>query len=628
MADSKDPNAALKQPLEIARETFKQMATKRIVPTPDNYEQLYYELAHIELPPTFQSSFEDAISQLPHDNAAQVKWVNAWKRCLADKNWDVLSETLLQGMDLSIQTSQQWSNAILTLLKSWDTKQVGLTTHKKQEALDRLLKKFGQDALLAEKIQNLANSWLEYQSVDETQSIDVLEVDDKSAGSTTMPLVADDGEAPQTSVTPQDNGVFNKTPDPFQESFNELKEVLLQSIKYGFIPRLDGYPELQEEVQALYQLADKAKKIEHWKEVVTKFRVLIVKVELIGASEVGVKNDLLRMLKLLVDNIGELVQEDDWLRGQLSVVQTIISSPLDRSTLIEAEQSLKEVIYKQGLVKNSLDDAKNTFKKMIATFIDRLHHMSDSTGDYANVIGEVSNKIAQTEDVIVLNQAVEQLMKASNTMQADIVRSRDTLLEQTKEADEAQAKIKLLESELSSLSEQVRVDQLTGVLNRRGMDEAFTQEIARAERSGEPLCVALLDIDNFKKLNDNYGHDVGDEALVHLATIVKETVRPTDVVCRFGGEEFVVLLPNTKLDNASSSLLRLQRALTKKIFMANQSQLVITFSAGISLYRSGEMAADVLHRADQSMYLAKKTGKNKALTEEDLMVKTKSDLDS
>ncbi len=626
---AKQQNATInqKKSLEIARETFKQMAAKRMVPSPDNYTRVYYEVAEMEPQQSFESAFKAALSSLNLENVDELKWVKNWQNCLDASNWDNLADILQEGMDFSIQASQTWPDAIRGLLKNWEAKQVGLTSVQKSQALEKVLKNFGQDALLAEKLLNLAKNWENYKSADSSK-IDVLE----SAGASDLPtdVVLADVVAAESPVEAEvvDNGVFNRTPDPFQESFNELKEVLRQSIKYGFIPRLDGYPELQEEAQTIYQLAESAVKLEQWQEMLKAFRALIVKVELINANESGVKNDLLRMLKMMVDNVGELVDEDAWLRGQVATIQTIIASPLDRSMLINAEQSLKEVIYKQGLVKKNLTEAKETFKKMVSTFVDRLTQMSDSTGDYANTIGEVTATLAQTDDLVEINHAVEQLMRASNVMQTDLTRSRDELLVQSSEVDEAQAKIKLLESELSSLSEQVRVDQLTGVLNRRGMDEAFEQEIARADRSGDPLSVALLDIDNFKQLNDNYGHDVGDEALKHLAKVVKESVRPTDVVTRFGGEEFVILLPSTQLDEGSTFLLRVQRALTKAFFMANQAQVVITFSAGIALYRQGEAAADLLHRADQAMYLAKRTGKNKAMTEQDLLVQAKANLTS
>src|SRR5690606_2572761 len=99
-------------------------------------------------------------------------------------------------------------------------------------------------------------------------------------------------------------------------------------------------------------------------------------------------------------------------------------------------------------------------------------------------------------------------------------------------------------------SRQMRHDQLTGTLNRRGLEEVFEKEAARAQRRGSTLSIGLLDIDHFKKLNDTLGHHTGDAALVHLANVVRKHLRPQDVLARFGGEEFLILLPETETDDA------------------------------------------------------------------------------
>jgi diguanylate cyclase len=125
------------------------------------------------------------------------------------------------------------------------------------------------------------------------------------------------------------------------------------------------------------------------------------------------------------------------------------------------------------------------------------------------------------------------------------------------------------------------------------------------------IAIALLDIDNFKKLNDRLGHGAGDQALKALAERVKQQLRPVDAVARYGGEEFVVMLPDTTIEQGREVLTRMQRALTAALFMHDEEQVFVTFSAGLTLYRAGESIEQALDRADEALYEAKRTGKNR-----------------
>ena len=148
------------------------------------------------------------------------------------------------------------------------------------------------------------------------------------------------------------------------------------------------------------------------------------------------------------------------------------------------------------------------------------------------------------------------------------------------------------------------------------MEDAFERELARADRLKSSLCVALLDVDNFKKLNDTLGHQAGDEALLHLVRVVKETLRPMDIIARFGGEEFVIILPDAGLDEAITVMTRLQRELTKKFFMYKNQRVLITFSAGVALRVAGEVPSSMIERADKAVYKAKEAGRNLVLAAE------------
>jgi diguanylate cyclase len=182
-----------------------------------------------------------------------------------------------------------------------------------------------------------------------------------------------------------------------------------------------------------------------------------------------------------------------------------------------------------------------------------------------------------------------------------------------RELDLAQARIRSLELQLQQMDELVRADQLTGMLNRRGLDEAFEREFARATRHDAALCVALLDLDNFKRINDDFGHAAGDAVLVHFARIVHATLRSMDVLARFGGEEFVILLPSTTPLETIKTMTRIQAALATQPCQYEGVFLPVTFSAGAAAYKVGEEKHTLMKRADAAVYKAKHAGKNQVI---------------
>lgn len=127
------------------------------------------------------------------------------------------------------------------------------------------------------------------------------------------------------------------------------------------------------------------------------------------------------------------------------------------------------------------------------------------------------------------------------------------------------------------------------------------------------MCIALIDVDNFKDLNDSLGHQAGDKALVHLANVIRETIRPQDSLARYGGEEFLVMLPDTRLEDGVAAITRLQRALTRKFFLHETEQKLITFSAGVAQVYLEEPVDAAVARSDRAMYQAKRAGKNRVI---------------
>jgi diguanylate cyclase len=159
-------------------------------------------------------------------------------------------------------------------------------------------------------------------------------------------------------------------------------------------------------------------------------------------------------------------------------------------------------------------------------------------------------------------------------------------------------------------------DPLTGIPNRRGLGAALSREISRARRHGGDLCLALLDIDHFKRVNDQYGHGVGDRTLQHLANVIKPAIRETDVLGRFGGEEFVLVLPDTPLPGAEFTLNRLLRLLERTPLTLPEAELRVCFSAGLAQWCDGESGEHLIERADRAMYAAKRAGRGRVMVAE------------
>ncbi|MDO8176893.1 MAG: diguanylate cyclase [Undibacterium sp.] len=399
-------------------------------------------------------------------------------------------------------------------------------------------------------------------------------------------------------------------PDPRQSI---LKDLLYRTLTLALSSLLKPSPELASESDAIgaeVKRADTEASLNH---ISTRIKQLCFQIELKSGDTAEQQELLLRLFSLLLENVRELLDDDNWLRGQIEVVQNLIAGPIDHRALQEATRSLKDVIYKQGVLKHSIDESKTSVKKMMATFIDRLDVMTTSTSAYQNKMDEYSQKIGRTKDSNEVNQLIGAILEETRTVQKETMHSHDIMVTAQKEVKEAEGRIKELEEKLAHMSELVREDQLTGSLNRRGLDDIFEREADRADRRGTPLCAAMLDLDNFKKLNDTHGHAAGDVALIHLVRIVKQTLRSIDVIARYGGEEFLIVMPETTLDEAASAMARVQRELTTHFFTANDQRLFITFSAGVALRAPREPQDAFVKRADKAMYEAKKSGKNRVV---------------
>jgi diguanylate cyclase (GGDEF) domain len=585
-------------PIDIARETIKALAVRRLSPTPDNYRALYEEIAGEPSAPAADGAhlLGQVLHLLGEGGYAKPADLKKAEKSLSARDWPAL-EAELAAM-ITAEAPPAWADLVGELIKQWERKQSGLNLPKKHAALERVLINFGSDPrALYSKLQALVQAW---------------------AANRAAPMGVEAAGVPESAAaeTPAAEPAAAAPGAPSAESVEQLREIVSQSLLMGVVPRISQFRDLVEEATGLAESARGAKDELALRALSKNLKQFWIKLALRNETDAEVLEGLLRLLRLLVENIGELMADDQWLHGQVEVVRDIISQPINLRVIYDAEQGFKEVLYKQGVLRQGLHDAKETLKTMVASFIDRLGEMTATTDVYHQKIERYATEIGQTNDITQLNRLLGDLMADTKGIQLDIQRSRDELEESRRRVVEAEDKVRHLEAELDEVSAIVKQDHLTGALNRRGMGDAFEQEMARADRTAAPLSVAIMDVDHFKRLNDTYGHDAGDNALIHLVNVVKDVIRPTDLLARFGGEEFVLLLPATEVEEGVHAMMRVQRELTKRFFLHDNQKVLITFSCGVARWRAGETADQVIARADQALYRAKEAGRNRVLSAE------------
>jgi len=587
--------ATLSNPSEIAREALRQLAGRRMPPTPDNYRTLYHEISGTqESDDTFpEKHLRSLAAALPKASPDQLRLARELDAAVKAANWDTYRNRLLEFINaLASAQKLAWADLINDLVRHWEAKQSGITPAKKRESLDRVLSSGGASPeTLFTRLQSLVRSWSQGSEADMAFEGEV------AAGEAVI-------EETATAVPSSKSS----------ELLQELRELFAYTLETAIATQLIESPQLANDARVLANDIRKANNPAALQEFLARLKRFAFKLELLAEDQAELRNSLLHLLRLLVENMTELVMDDRWLHGQIDVVREIIDKPLSQRAIDDAERRLKEVLFKQSQLKQSLFEAKEALKSMLAGFVDHLADFADATSGYHDKIEACAEKISTANDIGQLETVLAEVMHETRAIQLNAMRSRDELRSTQQSVAEKEARIRELESELEKTSHLVRYDQLTGAMNRRGLEEMFEKEKARAERHQVPMCVALLDIDNFKKLNDSLGHDVGDQALVHLAKVCRDSLRPQDTVARYGGEEFVILLPETAEKEAVVALTRLQRELTKRFFLHKNEKVLITFSAGVTEMKPEDTQTTLIKRADEAMYTAKRSGKNRVET--------------
>jgi len=232
------------------------------------------------------------------------------------------------------------------------------------------------------------------------------------------------------------------------------------------------------------------------------------------------------------------------------------------------------------------------------------HGVAEDMSQYREVMDLAQRRIrdlkqnpATAENDESALQLLVQMTRANELLQRRIAEAETTLSEQSQQ--------------IAAATSEARTDTLTRLANRRAFEDEFQRRTAEFRRHGSRFLLMLIDIDRFKHFNDTYGHPAGDAVLSQLADILRLTLRDSDLVARFGGEEFVLLLPAGELSQVTDSMERVRRAVDEAEFRLDHGTVHVTISCGAAEPASGESSGDLIKRADTALYAAKQAGRNR-----------------
>jgi diguanylate cyclase len=591
-------------PALLAKGALRRLATERLEPTPENYARAYrLEAGNPKgssvLPVRAQRLIE-AVAARAFDvetTHASAEFVQA----MADGHWEqaeramstapgaaadalaVLIERIIRGVE---RGGQNWTMA------------------RRKVGIQRVLDASRTDARrLQQRLSQLVTSW----EGDPVSARSHLEEDAPAPGAATdgaarpgdsLPMALEAAAAMAPESAPQPHGA------DWQRVTNAMTHVLQQAL-----PTQDG---ANRELVAELDTQTRRLAIEGpTADAVREFEAVCQSAERVLQHRHHLFDQLGKLTLELTSSLTDLAENDSWVKGQCEAMRLKIEDGLTARGVRAVGDMLHNTRKRHGELRGERERARDALKVLINRMLSELGELGSKTGNFHESVGRYAAVIEEADTLESLTGVVREMVEESRTVQSLVQQTQARLQEEHTKATGLTERVSQLEGEMKRLSDEVSTDQLTQIANRRGLMMAFEAERARMGRTGQPLAVGLLDIDNFKRLNDELGHTAGDEALKSLAAVVSKTLRPTDRVARYGGEEFVVLLPETPVDEGEQILTRLQRSLTGGLFMHKEKQVFVTFSAGVTGYRLEERIEDTLERADQALYEAKRTGKNR-----------------
>ena len=590
-------------PAQLAKGALRRLALSKREPTPANFARAYAEEAgdavpaEGQLPARARSVIDRLAARATDDAVLRVELAAA----LMEGRHDDLQRVLDRGAAAAAGQGAAWAQLIDRTVRGLERGGRHWTGARKKDSLQRVLDGSRSDAQrLQQRLKQLLGAW----DADQPDAdVDAVETPDGAPPDRDVP--------PAAAATAAALDAPLALPALHTDAAPRISSCLHTTVQAGLPADEPRARELADELAAL---ADRVQHEGATPPLADAVADVCHRVQRFFGLRHELVAELLALCRSLTEGMADLAEDRAWAEGHAEALRQRLHGAAGARAVRAARELLDDTRAAQRSLQAERAQARDALKDMVRQVLAELGELGTATGRFGDKMAGYVQQIEAAESLDSLAAAVRAMLDESRAVHEVVAGARDRLAAEHARASALEGQVRGLEAELRRLSDEVSTDALTQVANRRGLATAFDQETARVLREGvdqAPLAVGLIDIDNFKKLNDSLGHAAGDVALQSLAARVKEWLRPIDHIARFGGEEFVLLLPATPVDEAQQVLTRLQRRLSASLFMHDGKEVFVTFSAGVTAWRPGEAVEAALARADEGLYEAKRTGKNR-----------------
>jgi diguanylate cyclase len=316
------------------------------------------------------------------------------------------------------------------------------------------------------------------------------------------------------------------------------------------------------------------------------------------------------MVEILLREVEPLAEQDEVLKRLYVEVREGLGRMETGEEAQELQQQLKNLLFHKSMIQGVLDQERDELKNIIVIMAATLTAFVDAGGSFSSNLDDYAKRLQVVRDLREIQTIRELLLKETLALKDQTTRMMQEASDANVRVEMANQKIEKLKQQMERIKHEVVIDPLTRAYNRRAFDERIAQEISSFRRYGNPSSLIMMDIDHFKHVNDSYGHRTGDGVLRVVAGILKKEIRDMDVLCRYGGEEFALILPHTALAAAVDVADRLRRKIAESRFSFKGRRFHVTASFGVAELSPDDTVESYIQRADAALYRAKEEGRN------------------